>query len=137
AGKKADLATIARDLKLSAVQLAVDFSLLRSRGYLQKDGDSFAFTSLAQTQDLIKYTPRKFNGPSDLVPCFRNVLSGKASDSDHHTALSFLAVLPAPQSYVGWPAGPYQMEIGFRVVPLVLALRSLGLTAKLKSGAKV
>ncbi|MEZ4743299.1 MAG: hypothetical protein R3B45_12780 [Bdellovibrionota bacterium] len=130
---------------MSYKQLQADFAFLHSRGYLQKelsrgshkqDSDVFSMAKTTVAQSVL--TAIQVLSDDDLKASwfhqFRDLFSGNVTEENRGKIASVLEFTANPTSFEGWCASWYEIELGFRIVPIVLALRSLQRTPLYKRG---
>lgn len=123
----------ARGIVLEA--LLRDWHFLVSRGYLLCEGGRFSVNP-AQRAVLASVTPMpkswRISMIAAFVGYFRDGECQRARFLDQFLALAD----PAPSSRTCWIADWHQIELGYRLLPLVLGLRAAELTASLRQGVK-
>jgi hypothetical protein len=133
-GDRFTIDSAAARFSLHARHLSWDFSLLHCRGYLDFRNRKYAWSSLPQAQDILLHAsevPEKFF--RDLIDAITSLFN-TAGDSD---ASEFLTLRADPIPAKNWCASHYQMEIGYRLVPLVLAIHSLKKTPEILQAARL
>ncbi|MED5372605.1 MAG: hypothetical protein VX899_16435 [Myxococcota bacterium] len=100
-------------------ELAIDLSFLLSRGYLTRQGDSFRLAEHSHAQGLLELPELPALG--DLVPVWRAHLRGEGPAPEHGP------LLPQAREPGLWFATAHEIQLGFRLVPLVLAVHAEGL----------
>jgi hypothetical protein len=108
--------------------LGWDLAFLRCRGYLRSRGARYALARHFQAVDLFQESralPDEFL--CDLVEPIANVLSGKASDPEFQLVQRFYDYPDSQHQPRSWHADSFQVNVGYRLVPTILALHSLQL----------
>ena len=119
-------------------QLSIDLHFLHSRGYLKKMDTFFVVPDnekIGRALDIISNE----RSVSTLMPIDRMVswLEGKADDEVEAYVESCLSFEVPVLDMGSWIADPEQVEMGFRLVPILLALRVMKATFALKVGTEV
>lgn len=129
--------TYAQERGLDAKRLNSDLHLLHARGYLDRgDGDFWAPGDPEVVAVLEGVQPLPDEQRANLVPAIVGWLSGEAKPAQ--ALLEGWLAVGAPQRATGnWVASLLEVELGYRVLPLVLALRVLALTAALQEGVRL
>lgn len=124
---------------LDAKRLASDLHFLHVRGYLEKgDGDFWGpnHPSVLAELEAVMALADEFN--INMIPLLVNWLSQEDTSTEHEQFLNQWLTIPVEHHSIGnWVASFYQVELGYRLLPLVLALRVLNLTASLKQGERL
>jgi hypothetical protein len=125
---------LAREGALDERQLRIDAHLLLGRGYLVQDEAGFRGSQRWQTQDVLGPWPDSPGIDSaGSVERLAVYLRGEGRADD--TAIAeFLHPVGLTSRGGGWVATRLQIELGFRLLPLVLALRLAGGTRVLLEG---
>lgn len=108
-------------------ELAVDLRLLLARGLLRVTPDGFRAADHARARACFAWTPFvDARWPSTLTTLWSRALTDDSDDATRATLvdLSEGALPVRVPSQGGWAPGPREIELGFRLVPLVLALRA-------------
>jgi len=126
----------AKQRGLSCRQLETDLHLLHARGYLHKgDGDFWAPKAFEVSAVLNEVAPLPPEFHTNLVPRLADWLAQKDTTRETEYFLTrWLAVDVEHRPTGSWVASLCQLELGYRLLPLVLALRVLELTPLLKQG---
>ncbi len=139
-GEVFDAGSLASRLDLDPVQLTIDLHLLHARGYLERADRGFVLTANESVAETLRVLPDL--APElriDWVPELAARLDSSAAMSSRATPGADLeAFLRLPQIVAGtgtWVASASQLELGFRLVPLLLALRVSGRSEQLVAGA--
>jgi len=115
-----------------------DMHMLLSRGMLVRAGHSFAWNKTPQNEHILKHAFALADSrKQDMVPPIMAVLNGTSSREQTELVASFLQMNPQPSLVRGWQADWTHHEIAHRLVPLVLAMRSLGLTFVAKENVAI
>ena len=127
----------ARERHLSLKQLKMDLHFLYSRGYLRKGDSNFLVAhdpSIARVLDSIEVIDPKHC--INFVPEFTNWFSPTATSRRQEAFLSeWLRIDAVDYPTDSWVANHLQIELGYRLLPLVLGLRAAGLTQSLMEDA--
>jgi len=133
-------AVVASSHGLLRDELAIDLRLLLARGLLRVTPDGFRAADHARARACFAWTPvTDARWPSTLTELWRRALVD-GGDDDVRATLVDLAATPLPlrvPSQGGWAPGPREIEVGFREVPLVLALRATHKTRALVDAGQV
>ncbi len=136
-GHMLDPVMVATEDGLDVNQLTHDLHFLHARGYLQRgDGDFAISANPAIARVLQRATvipdPFRVNMVAELVGFLESAQLDPAKSDFLNSWLSDPGQDPTTGS---WVASYTQVEIGYRLLPCVLALRSLDITPELKPGA--
>ncbi|MBT7609446.1 MAG: hypothetical protein HN576_06805 [Bacteriovoracaceae bacterium] len=130
-----NLNDIAKIEKLDLNQLKYMFGFLFSRGYLRhkKEGSSnlYFFSDLEFLNSCNALAP---NLPQNVIPSFVNALS---KEEDLNKIESFLKIDLNLSKSKTWIATWNEVEVGFRFLPFVLALRYLDKNRELICGSNI
>jgi hypothetical protein len=122
---------------LDAARLKSDLKFLHVRGYLNKGDGDFSGPLIQEVRDVLSDVPQiEFKLNANIVPILIKWLSGE-SETDEELLIQWARVDSMHQPTGSWIASLHQVEIGCRVLPIVLALRVLELTEKLKTGTEI
>ncbi len=126
-------------LNLDPKHLSWDFSLLHSKGYLQPTRKGYVIANSKQAIDIFRnITPIPIQFLRDMVDPLLAMLTSSRSKSDTKELVSFFLSYSGPQQKSkGWYASRYDLQVGYRLVPLVLALHSMKITKKLEEGSNL
>jgi hypothetical protein len=108
-------------------ELEPDMALLLSRGFLVKRGAGFRWSDEPLVPQIRTLPPLPEDRPTDLARRLSALLQGQPVDpTDEALWTSVLsAPLPPSQRYAPrWVATPEDLELGYRLVPLVLGLEA-------------
>lgn len=106
--------------------LLPDVSFLLSRGLLVKRGRGYRWSDEPSAVQLRTLPPLPASRPSDLARRFAAALAG---DRSEETTLLEVLAEPLPRSHrfaPRWVATPEDVELGYRLVPVVLGLEAAG-----------
>lgn len=136
-GYAVDPEEYAREKKLNFKQLKTDLHFLYSRGYLRK-GDGYFLISknpaIASVLENITVIEREHC--INFVPALTEWFSSSGKDSKKETFLrKWLRLNVVNQPTHSWVANLFQIELGYRLLPLILSLRVLEITKELKNEA--
>ena len=116
-----EVVTPGDDDELRAEELAIDLRFLLTRGWLVRAGTGYRLARHAHARRLPDL------GPVPL-PAGVSVLWGRALQGEEVRELAVLDPdlidLPRERHPGLWSATPYEVELGYRLVPLVVALRA-------------
>lgn len=124
----------ARDLalehSLNEQLLTFDFNFFVSRGYLNThDNRTYTASRHQAAQDaLTNFTPYPPNIPIDIIEILCTLI--KRHNPAAQSPLNKVFALPdnITPTNKGWIPGSFEIEVGSRLVPIVLALRILGIS---------
>lgn len=122
--------------KIDFKQLKIDLHFLHSRGYLEKGDGDFLFSDKDAITDVLRnIQTMNPNFRVDIFNKLRAWLSGQDESKDNEDFLRSWLTFEADDSPTGsWIANHHHLELGYRLLPLVLALRALELNTKLREG---
>lgn len=127
-GQSIDLKDLGSREGLSLPQLRYDFHFLKSRGVLTNEAgnDIYRLSSQAQILKLIDaFEPLDPTAAVNMVPLLMRCFEGQAIDvEDRRQLLAFLTLSEGLQPAPNWIPGLLEVEIGYRLVPLLLAWRN-------------
>lgn len=111
-------------LKQSLVESDVQFFI--SRGYLHLDLGKMTWSDQPQIKETLEnicvLSP---NWPRNFVPVMQNIFESRVlSQSEEDLLIHWLQLPTSAGSRVSWCPSRYEIELGFRIVPIVLALRT-------------
>jgi|GEM_PF-504859 len=137
-GLAATAGELARRFKLDKKILEADLAFLHARGYLHKSGKLYALNkNEAVRQTLSALVPLKSEWKNDQIPLLQKIFTHTANTEEKARANAFWQ-LPTDMVYANsWMASQTELEIGFRLTPTILALRSLDLTQHLIEGSSI
>jgi len=124
---------------LDAKRLLSDLHFLHVRGFLEKgDSDFWGPSTPPVVAELEAVKPLNDEFNINMIPLLTDWLSQKNTSSEHEQFLNqWLSIQVQHQTVGNWMASFYQIELGYRLLPLVLALRVLNLTSSLKQGERI
>lgn len=127
-GKSLNLGELSQREGLSLKQLRFDFHFLKSRAVVTADAsiDSYTLAQHPQIRALIDgFVPVDPATPVNILPllnlCFEG---GKLEEETSRQVQGFLALPSGLEPAPNWIAGPLEVELGYRLVPLLLAYRN-------------
>jgi hypothetical protein len=132
----------AKDVRtLHPGELDKDLQFLLARGLVEPYDDAYRMAGHPRVAALFDaITPLPPNSPASLTGLWQTLFTGQELDAPS-LALLLDACQPIPRRsdprQTHWIATHDEVELGFRVLPIVLALRSAGLTAQLEEGSRV
>jgi len=135
-GGEIEVASYAEKNGLNAAQLGIDLHFLYSRGYLLESVNGFVIKESSLIIDLFEQIDK-------ISSRFKVNMINKMADwfygekTEEGLIKSYLQIDIHPKPINDWVAGIEQIELGFRVLPLVLGLRVTGLTEKLRKDASI
>ena len=116
-------------------ELEADLTFLLSRGYLSIEREHFVAPTNARTRAaLATLTPTPF--PADLSRLWLQAFAGESlSAADRQLLVDVGAAVPTrtDPAQDSWIATHEEVELGFRLLPIVLALRATGLHKQLRA----
>lgn len=127
--KSFDIESIAKEKNLNIDVLKYDFDFLASRGYLKKEKNIYQILESSYFTDFVsldEFTPRNMVYP--IVQYF----VGSSNDKD--MVENFFSYKKNNKQSQNWVASYHHIQIGFRLLPLVLAARYLELHSQFKEG---
>jgi len=115
-------------------QLSIDFHFLHTRGYLEKEDSFFLVPDNAQILKTLKVlSEAMLPSPVLSVDALVDWLSGDREDLNQQVGEAFIIDASVVEMN-SWVAGPEQVELGYRLAPVLLALRVMNVTPQLKRG---
>ncbi|MCO4793780.1 MAG: hypothetical protein KC493_08715 [Bacteriovoracaceae bacterium] len=115
---------------LDATQLKHDLKFLLSRGYLENRGEEYKISSCVQARNVFeKCKSLPSNVPRNIIDEIVAVLS---NSGDPALVQQFLEYEDTDKPVPGWIAGVQEIEVGFRLLPIVLAVRYLDINRNMK-----
>lgn len=137
-GKVLEPDSFAEHRRLNPKQLKIDLHFLHSRGYLSKVDTRFLITGNPKVVEVLKrIRVLRQEYRVNLVPILSKVLEGNISGDETMLIDEWLKFDKTGDSTDMWIASHFQIELGYRVLPLILALRSLGYTRLMKEDESV
>jgi hypothetical protein len=137
-GERVAPARLAADLGLNPTYLAWDLDLLEARGYVARRGASLALGASPTALEAVRHaTPLDPAHAGDLATPLAELLAAKSTAASRRALAASLALPERRPKARDWLATSYQLELGHRVVPFVLALRKLELTRALVADVAV
>lgn len=112
--------------------LESDFKFLYSRSLLLKKSKQYALTALNSVKELSILEREVLQ--ANWVGLFASHISQKASLSREIEQYCELGSIDHELETKGWIASGEELELGYKILPLVLALRVLDLCSQLKNG---
>src|SRR5262249_35356989 len=139
-GQRIDAADLASRFGLDPQHLSFDLSFLHSRGLLRLHAGHYRIDTTSQAKKAfqsVQSIPAEML--RDMVEPMVNILSGKSGEGESRKLVADFLRLPKPTKarVHGWIASPDQIEIGYRLVPMVLTLHSLKISAQATEGASL
>jgi hypothetical protein len=126
--------------QLDSVELLTNLELLHARGYIQAVQGRYLLASHPRAREVVQEIQPTAHSTSRLTPLWTRLFGGNALDSDEIALLEGLAE-SAPtlvhDGHIGWLASSQEVELGYRTVPVVLALRVNGHTVSLAKGERL
>jgi len=117
---------------LRGEELRIDLSFLLSRGLLLRAHGGLRLADHeSAARSLEDLGPLDDDIPAALTPLWTRALRGEASAEEHALLLRVAVGPPSTTTRVPghWSPSPEEIEVGYRLVPLVLGLRASGRTA--------
>jgi len=129
------------DTPLDPVEVETDFILLRTRGYVTTAEGGFVITRHPEVRRVFEtITPLPTDIPAGVAQIWRRLFEGNTLETHEVRMLTWLCKdVPARTAIEqkGWFATLEEIELGYRMVPIVLGLRVAGHTASLAAGHPV
>ena len=136
----------ARGYDLPLRRLLAELNLLHVRGYLDRQDDSFALSTDKMARTVISYAIKHLVKSETIS--YRIILAlAHSLGSREHGGADTVAIcsdfllptkgMPKGSQMSGWVAGPLEIEVGYRIVPLILALCGSGVAQHLTEGVAV
>jgi len=107
---------------LRAEELAIDLRFLLSRGWLVRAGRGFRLAENAHAQQLTALGPVPL--PAGVSELWRRAMTGENTDALNVLDVDHIRVPHARQPGI-WAATAWEVELGYRLVPLIVALRAV------------
>jgi len=137
AGDSVTTADLAARLDLEPRQLEIDLCLLHARGYLERWDSGYVLADRAAVAAVPwRLGPLPGNGRVDWVPLVADLVSSEGR-AEMRELEEFLKPQWADTTTGTWIASAEQIELGFRLLPIVLALRVTERTRGLTRGARL
>ena len=130
-GHEIEISTYAEKNKLNAIQLSTDLHFLYSRGFLIESAKGFAIKDTPLVLEVFRQIKKIPDG-------FKVNMVHKMSDwfygeqAEKKLIQSFMEMDFNSQPSKDWMAGIDQLELGYRLLPLVLGIRVAGLSSVLR-----
>ena len=137
AGATLEVKDYAQKNRLNAHQLSIDLQFLHSRGYLLCFENCYRIPQSPVLRGFLEsFQPL---GQVFLTNITGNLIEWLSSTANTEGQTQFIKdwlEFRAPKIYARprWIANAFDLEAGYRLVPLVLSFRALGLTTELKQG---
>ena len=131
-----DREELASSFGLERRHLAWDLSFLHCRGYLRCRGSKYALAQSFQAADIYhnaEALPGEFL--TDLVEPLVRWFQGSATEVEQQLLKRFYSYPESTQASKSWEANHFQVNVGYRLVPTVLAMHLLKGTANAQPGA--
>jgi len=134
AGEAIDPETYGEGHGLEPRQLVYDLEFLESRGYLERTDLGFvrAETDAARVLEGVRALPTMFR--TDMVGELTEWLRGATNESRDDLINAWLSFRETGEDVSGWTAGTEAIDLGYHLMPMVLALRAAGLIKNVKKG---
>jgi hypothetical protein len=138
-GELVDAADFAKKNKLSIEQLDADLSFLHSRNFLTLTDKGYGISSDKVLKNIFKDMPELSEKvvSSNWYEKFRQLFLGQADETLLEEIQQFISFSPIEDTPQAWYAGHDDIEIGYRVISIVLALRNLDRLKPLKKGLEL
>ena len=127
-------------IRLDETELACDLHFLLSRGMIEQYDDSFRIAGHPRVIELLdRIEPIAAPVEVPMTPVWRRLFSGTIADGDFDAIAAISTDLPTVDSMAQnhWIPTAGEVELAYRLLPLVLALRAESKTADLIRGAPV
>jgi hypothetical protein len=131
-----DLSIVAEEVGINKNYLKFDFQFLCSRGILREVKGRYALPVASYLRSPLTDLPAipENEKDTDWYNLFVRWFAGKSTSQESERIDQFLGTdFPLVPAH-GWWATPSDIEIGYRIVPLVLAMHYSGFTASLSAG---
>lgn len=116
---------------LDPVQLKHDLKFLLSRGYLENRGEEYKISGCIQARNVFeKCKALPSDIPRNIIQNIVEVLRGEVSQLVER----FLEYEDTDKPVPGWVAGVQEVEVGYRLLPIILAVRYLDANRGMKAG---
>lgn len=138
-GESFQVSDLADRLQLDARQLQIDFDFLHARGLLLSDEQGYVLNDDGAMQDCVEHLqplPAAYRDNRVRVLCDWFEKGADAGQDADELDAFFQFDAPHIRPQLAWLPNRYQIELGYRLLPLVLALRFMNQTAGLKVGAR-
>lgn len=122
--------------ELEAIELETDLHFLLSRGFVEAYDDAFRIAGHARARDAFA-TQGRLEHPGGVARLWRRLFAGgKLAESEITTLEALASGVPVRESTEQnhWVPTPAEIEVGYRLVPLVLGLRACDATDSLSEG---
>jgi hypothetical protein len=131
--------TLKNKLPLDSRHILWDVSLLLCRGYLEGRGTSLRLSEAPHAEDVMRnIIPIEGRYLTDMVePMFRILKNGPSIAKEKQHVNDFLSFAARPVKQNGWYASYFQLEVGYRLVPLLLAIHLMKISAHATEGTDV
>lgn len=129
-----NLQRLSQTAGLNFNQLRYDFHFLTSRGFVQRGAahEAYSISSHSQVQALLnKFTPLEGAWSDNMIPLLKRCFEGENLDTQESKQLrAFLTQPSGLQPAPNWIPGALELELGYRLVPIILAYRNSSLFAE-------
>jgi hypothetical protein len=126
---------------LHAAELDKDLQFLLARGLVEQYDDAYRVAGHPRVRALFaELAPLPAHWPASFTALFREALGGTELGADELAVLNGLCQTVRARSEVAqthWIPDRDELELGYRLVPVVLALRAADRTASLVEGAQL
>jgi hypothetical protein len=127
------LQDLSQSLGLNFNQLRYDFHFLKSRGFVEggTDQEAYSISPLPHVQALLhEFTPLEGTWPVNMIPLLKRCFAGEELDAQCSKELKAFLTLPGGlKAAPNWIPGRLEVEVGYRLVPMILAYRNSPLYA--------
>ena len=117
---------VPRDTGLRPEELSIDLEFLVSRGVLLRHEEGFRASEAVSARALMSLPALDADIPADVTAVWADALRGEESAVPKLRTLFAEAQLPPGHPAPTWLPTPRDVVLGWRLVPLVLALRAAG-----------
>lgn len=136
-GELLDVEPLADQLHLNPKHLGWDFALLYSRGYLRLRDGRYELAANQQAKEVLQHAaPIHPEFLCDLADPMISILKSD-SKSEQPLIKRFLTLQAKPRNFRNWFASHFELELGYKLLPLLLALHVMKNGADIAEGASV
>lgn len=133
-GKELDFFYSLNNFDIPILRSQINFLL--SRGILRQQDNNICFNSNNDNYEQA-IRPIEYNIPSNMVPLLTTIFSGSAGQYENKVLSIFCKIWSKPSNKSDWFPNWFEIELGYRMVPIVLALTNSIDTATVNVGTKL